>query len=311
MGILIGGTIIGRILYGIFPGDDLLEGYISITGGDFFTNLTNFSNWIRSFSGPINLMLGYWMICYIALVVSFIWSYHRVQHSNPSQKKNNTLLVVDTFLAFLPLVNILAIIAIGEFDGQFSTRYLLPATILPLVTGWVFLLSRFEKVTTIFEHKVFAISFATILILFIGYTFPFREITATKNIGRYTDPWVECIKQQTRRRGLEYGIAQYWQAKYLSALMENDPMVVQVNSDLSIYHWINNIEWYNNRFEFVIVDNRAPESYRLSIEEIIDRFGEPAEVFTCGNSDVMVYNRDSDDVFQTQYINMLSNVVTK
>ena len=110
-----------------------------------------------------------------------------------------------------------------------------------------------------------------------------------------------------RARNIRNGIAQYWRAKYITMLSKNNLHVVQaVHAPYEIRglvpeHQINNLNWYNHDFEFVITDPVIDAPRKINERKIIEDFGEPADVFSCDNKNILVYNRKQDRAFQKQF----------
>ena len=78
-----------------------------------------------------------------------------------------------------------------------------------------------------------------------------------------------------------------------------DLRVYQVQPDLTPYHWLSNRLWHKGepgsrfpdpQYTFVVMNNVDPN-------EVLKRFGEPAERAACPGSDVWVYDRDADVAF--------------
>ena len=78
---------------------------------------------------------------------------------------------------------------------------------------------------------------------------------------------------------------------------------MQINSDLTPYHWNNNLDWYQDEFEFVLIDRHAPPVSLIDEAKLIQRFGPPADSFDCSNTTIHVYNRPEDVLFQKKLAN--------
>jgi hypothetical protein len=64
-------------------------------------------------------------------------------------------------------------------------------------------------------------------------------------------------------------------------------------------HQINNLNWYNTDFDFVITNDLPAR--KIDERQIIRDFGEPADIFSCENKNILVYNRKQDAAFQKQF----------
>jgi hypothetical protein len=192
-------------------------------------------------------------------------------------------------LAYLPAaagINVLFVIAAGRADFM---RYI----ILPVVAGllaWPMLMgaatSRVAGMRRAAANAAIALALGGVLLASA------LQVSAGAIHGLLWDtpPLVHCLDEQAAARGLRHGISNYWQAKYISVLSRQGLHVVQVQPDLTPFHWINSIEWYDRDFEFIIIDEASEGWHLLSQELIVSRFGEPADTFRCGASLALVYD---------------------
>jgi hypothetical protein len=132
----------------------------------------------------------------------------------------------------------------------------------------------------------------------------FKKISLLSQLSDYYPDVVKCLDKNTQDRNIRNGMAQYWLAKYVTMLSKNNLHVVQVRQvgqGLFLDHWVNNLNWYNNDFEFIIT-KEIPGSMRSIYESsMIGEFGNPADIFLCEDAKVLVYNRKEDTNFQKQF----------
>jgi hypothetical protein len=217
---------------------------------------------------------------------------------------------LDISIIFFPLYfllasafNVLALVGSGKMCGSACLRYCLPFLFfstwwgVPLVTR----IPTFIK-PALFELVLLVVLALTAILVSGSINLP-QFTRNTTDI--YDPPLIRCIDENTARLGITYGIAQYWQARPISLLTQNNLSVVQVNPDLTPFHWLNNLAEYAIEPQFAIVDSSIPANHPFRWDEnyIINRFGEPDTTFQCGDSKILVYNR-SDSSFKSLFSNI-------
>jgi hypothetical protein len=74
---------------------------------------------------------------------------------------------------------------------------------------------------------------------------------------------------------------------------------VTLQPDLLPWHWLNSIGWYNREINFAVIDHsQSGAEFGFTAATLTRRFGVPAAIVSCGNSDIYVYNRPSDVQFR-------------
>jgi hypothetical protein len=184
--------------------------------------------------------------------------------------------------------------------------------LIPIFFGWPFLIARSQKLLTLAGRRYVHYALIVLILLFsasLGVLQDFKNISSLSQLLDYYPDFVKCMDRKTKERQLQNGLSLYWYAKHLSMLSKNNLHVVQVNQagpGLLMKHWINNLNWYNNDFEFVIADEVSEAFGSIYSAPIIEGFGEPAETFSCENKKVLVYNRKEDEHFQKQFKRLFS-----
>jgi hypothetical protein len=220
-------------------------------------------------------------------------------HDEKTRDAGFTLFV--SFFLFSMIINI----ASALFVGGSEPRYFLPTMLFPLFFGWPFLIARYKRILLFFDNRyaMSALVVSVFLLSFwLGVLPNFKNISALSNLGDYYPDLVKCLDENAKARNLHNGLSQYWYAKYITMLSKSNLHVVQVvqaGGGLFFDHWINNLNWYNNDFEFVIADEIGMRAIYESF--IVGGFGKPAETFSCEGKKVLVYNRKEDVNFQTQF----------
>lgn len=219
--------------------------------------------------------------------------------------QNARILFILSFFLF----SLLSMIGGALITGAREPRYFLPTILIPVFWGWPFLIGANKPLLRWFERTPVMVALTGITLGFIGWFGGLQNFGALSQLTDYYPEFVRCLDQQTQLRNLRYGFAQYWDAKPISLLSKRRMHVVQVRQrpqgELTFEHFGNNIEWYHHEFEFVLV-HETHDGRAISEDQIIERFGPPADTFTCpreegGLQKVLVYNRKTDREFQQQF----------
>jgi len=228
----------------------------------------------------------------------------------PVQKGANEtkFMLLVSFFIFSIVMNIVATLSIGGTEP----RYFISTIIIPLFFGWPFLFGGCKRVLKVIDktYVLYVLAAgALFLLLFPGIFSDFRNLSSLSQLSDYYPEFVKCLDNNTRARNIRNGVAQYWRSKAVSALSKNNLHVVQTvqiryggGHGLVPEHLINNFNWYNTDFEFVITDDLTIDHPRkIDEQKIIEDFGEPADVFSCENKKILVYNREQDAEFQKHF----------
>lgn len=225
-----------------------------------------------------------------------------LSRTSPCQDEKNEVIFLLFPLFFLLsfVISVPSVIISGVVLDHSMFRYFLPFLMFPVFWGFPFVISCFTSIREFVFRPVVVFLTAIIVFLLSSVGLNIRAIEHLVSNIDYYPPLVRCIDENAASLKIRNGISQYWQAKHISLLSKNDLRVVQVYRDLSPQHWINNLTWYRIQPEFAVIDMSLPDDdpYRLDQELIIDRYGDPASIFQCGDSKVLVYNRPEDREFR-------------
>lgn len=269
-----------------------------------FMSLFNFVESIKSIilTTPYQAALAAFFvsICIFILIKSII--------SHISRRNTSAIclseIIFPLYFLVATIVNVLAMVGSGKMCGPTCLRYFLPFFFF---TSWwglalVFKIPKFIKPAR-FERAILVVLALTV-ILALGNINLQQMVKNTTDV--YYPSFVKCMDENTAQMGIKYGIAHYWQARPISMLTQNSLKVVQVNPDLTPFHWLNNLTWYEIEPEFVIIDLSIPVGDPGHLDEnlVRSRYGEPDAIFQCEDSRILVYNR-SDSKFRTLFNNIL------
>ena len=126
----------------------------------------------------------------------------------------------------------------------------------------------------------------------------------------YYPPLVSCLDDVARRHRLEYGVADYWLAKYVTALSRNGLRVMAVTPRLDPFVDFTNIEWFlggvgarrhdRPAYTFAILGSNRPEDPGVSPSALAP-FGDPLAVETCAGYQIRVLPLDADERIRRQF----------
>lgn len=185
---------------------------------------------------------------------------------------------------------------------QLIYRYILPVIFVALFVGWPMLLPWLPAVRAGVGHPRF-MKLAGVSALGVGLWMApaLAGLPSLPNLLEFRTPLSRCLDDQAAEHGLVNGLGDYWEAKSTSLLSRRGVSVVQVLPDLGPYHHINNIQWYNRPFQFVVINHGLPPEARINKEMLLARFGPPKAAFRCDVQEVLVYPRPEDKEFRDQF----------
>jgi len=201
-------------------------------------------------------------------------------------------------LVFVPVaagINLAAVVFSGRADFE---RYIIPVMVLGCCFGWAMLAAAGYQIASGQAQQAVRRVLLVALFSFLALAI---SNTSTPNLARlvhYYPALVRCLDSEMTARNLRYGIANYWQAKFISVLSHAQIRVVQVTPELEPFYWINNRAWYDHDVAFIIIDETSTGWHRLDRAAIIGRFGEPAETVRCDTNEVLIYTTPA---FRTQF----------
>jgi len=129
-------------------------------------------------------------------------------------------------------------------------------------------------------------------------------------VTHYDPPLARCVDAAARKHGLQYGVADYWLAKYLTAFSREDLSIVPVTPRLDPFVSFSNIEWFlggvgakrHDRpvYTFAILGSQTPEAPGVS-PSALARLGPPVAVETCFGFELHVLPAGSDERIRAQF----------
>jgi len=220
----------------------------------------------------------------------------------PASRTRGGPLFLVTWLLLMVIVSVGgAIIA-----GKAQSRYLLPAMLIPLAFGWPFLSGCWKRCLDLLGRAGIQVGILLTLTGLLALFGNFSQAARLTGLADFYPSPIRCLDSFAERRNLHNGMAQYWLAKPITMLSKKRLMVVQVRKKLTPFHWINNLNWYNRQFDFVVVDDRSGRRQSVESKRVQAKYGSPAAVFACHDWKVLVYDRAKDIAFRQQFLDLFN-----
>lgn len=146
-----------------------------------------------------------------------------------------------------------------------------------------------------------------VVFLIAGYQFLPPDVSP---VNRYQPPLARCVDSVARKHGLQYGVADYWLAKYLTAFSSVDLSIVPVTPRLDPFLSFANSEWFlggvgakrHDRpvYTFAILGSMTPEQPGVS-PDALKLLGPPVAVETCYGFSIHILPAGSSERIRAQF----------
>ncbi|MBU8892083.1 MAG: hypothetical protein KOO66_04850 [Bacteroidales bacterium] len=291
------------ILIGLFLFRMLkLSGYIHII--DLFWKVFNFNNitpalkifieqhsyYINEldFRGIIDILFLLSFAVHIYLLIKNIVLVIKKKEFNESE-----------FIYLLIFVPVLFLILVTPIiNGNYVSWALLRYNIYSLYLGifsYVYLLYKLQKTK---RSSINYLSLVLVVLMLAESVFIITKISK-QNIRKglsgfmnYYPEKAQCIDQLSLENVLKYGVADYWDAKYITMFSKQDVRVYTVLDNLSVWYHVMNGNWFykegkgkygNPEFNFVITN-------RFDTDKINAHPGIPVDTLKCINgTEIFIY----------------------
>ena len=271
------------------------------------------------------LLAAVWVVFMALLAVAVFRGVRSRENIKPE-----TLFIL-LFLVFCISASLAAPVLTGNFfieelpETVKSARYFLPALLLPLFAGWVFLPDFAKDVSGRFAYlKTVLPPALSVFLVAAALPDAFKLRDGFTEFTGYYPPLVRCFDENARERNLKNGIATYWWAKSVMATSKNGVRIAQVSvypdgrGRERLYRWSYQISerFYHGPFDFVVTntskfrpdqdfcEGQGPErcrsfslktdpvaTYILRPRHVTDYFGrKPSDTFSCGGAQILVFN---------------------
>ncbi len=249
--------------------------------------------------------LGYWGLNFISDYIVYscvtllflicsaacITRDYRHQRGIKREDVNKKVIFLLSFLLILCVVNISAVLWAKIFPGISSSRYFFPLLILPVCIGAPVLLHFFPGIKKIGEKRR-VVAFLAIFVLAL----PLAEVRNMQGSGEMKRPYPhvsQCLDDLAEKYNIRQGVGPYCYAKPLSLFSKNNVSVLHVLSDFFPHGLFSFPEYEKVEFDFIIA------GHYLTEEKIVEKFGEPKNVFSCEDIKILTYE---DNAFKHMFL---------
>lgn len=262
------------------------------TWDEGFETLQGFFQWGIDLANTDFVLAAFWLSSIIALggiLLLDTMRLHEDSHMRPISLVASIILLSSFF-------GIASTLITDNFGGSESGRYFLSAIYMPLWVGWLLFLAAvaFPQVELgkILPARYAPVGTALLSLGLIGYMLATFHPAALAAVPTYQDPRVTCLLQETAKRNLRYGLAEYWQANYLTAVTEGKLRVVTLSGSIAPDLWNSTPHNYEYPFEFILVNPSVFPHWRIEEETLYRKFGPPQETFQCEDYTVYDYTNN-------------------
>ncbi len=281
---LVLGAALGRALYKQFvPNQTDFSAAIELDPAGLTQNI----KWLdESFSSMRMIGHGAWLMFFIfyALCLVIFLFINRTKDESPEKK------MPVYFFSLFALISLAATLLLFLFAKNTSgwglnSRYFLPLFYLPILFVpllGAFLSHRFQKI-------LLSPLFIIVPIFIFSHIFNHRTIDLTKIKSEYYPEIFHCIDNVIEKENLQYGAAQYWNARYTAMLSHHNVNIVSLRQELTPYVWIINKDWFKGNYDFILLDSKTAAYEKLDEKLITQLNGPPLKVKQCENLTFLIY----------------------
>jgi hypothetical protein len=165
-----------------------------------------------------------------------------------------------------------------------TIRYFIPVFSWPVIIGGL----------VIFNTEIFGGEFPLIVASISALMLSLNTSTLIDTHGiesTYYPSDIACIDNALPPGNSFYGIANYWDAKYVQEFSKRNLTVAQYWDVLAPMKWITTQDYYRNTYDFAIISTNSSQPFTLSQELIVKKYGEPTSSTTCGTRIVLVFQQ--------------------
>ena len=245
--------------------------------------LLAFVNMMKS----INIFLKIIFSIFYAAVLVFIGILVSTRISKKKFNLDKKIIFLNLFIFFSILLTILSACLLSNSNLAYITdRYFIPIYFFTFLFFFFsfYCFNNYSLISKIFTYLAFLIALYIISNIYILYHKP--GFTLNKD---YYPQDVRCIDEALREYG-HHGIAQFWDANFISILSKENLQIVPVNIYLTPFYWAVNVRKFENPISFIIFDN---DGKTLNKDLINKKFGNPKKEIICYTRTILIYKKDS------------------
>jgi hypothetical protein len=260
-------------------------GRIDFGFGSISSQSMMFANWVIVRPALVQLAIITWPIALSCALLFLHKNRNDIDHC-VMQKR---------LFAFLMLVStVLALLAVGLSNRDFTPRYLLPYLFLSPVFLFIFLSVKKSRLL------VFILFSSSLLALF-------ADLEKDKTQVPPYPEFVRCVDALAQKYKVSRGIAQYWDAIPLYVFSKAGLKVVPVLDDGSPMRWIYNTSEFAGNFSFAVIDNNATGIYKVSKTAIEKRLSKRPFEYQCYDKTVLIFNDETITLPRQSVVSVIRN----
>lgn len=172
-----------------------------------------------------------------------------------------------------------------------TTRYLIPAALLPLVLGPVLMFAQWRDSQPPVQELVRSLLLGVAALAGAGMAHTVSAGGALKT--EYYPEQIACIDRVLAQYDAQHGFSGYWDAGWLAMNSHRLPTVAPVKPDLQPLKWITTMSNYRAGYDFALAAPGQSDGDRPAQATVIARIGAPQAVASCGAINVLIYPRGS------------------
>jgi hypothetical protein len=288
---VVAGSVLGAVLFRVLTPVATVGSKVEIQLEQIWPALNRMSD-VAFKSSPVEL--GFALTTLAGLLIAAALA---VRSQNPVAR------IAAAWFGFMVLATVAAVAATGApfREGAGYTRYLLAPEFCGIVVVVVAIGSTFSG------RGVGALLIALAVFILPGIRPLPKEVPSAAS---FYPPMVRCLDEVARRHKLNYGVADYWISKYVTALSRTGVRVVSVTPRLDPFPDFTNIEWFlggvgarrHDRpvYTFAILGSMRPDSPGVS-RVALDALGPPIAVENCSGFEIRVLPENADTRIKEQF----------
>ncbi len=198
---------------------------------------------------------------------------------------NNKIIFLCFFILSSILTNVVSFFFFAN-PGDVHDRYLITFYYLPFLMFFL-PFSCFKEYQIIYKIMI-GLSFL-IFFYILKNMYLLSHKPGFKLHMSYYPPEIRCIDDALCGYG-HNGIAQYWDANYLTSLSKENLQIVPVNPNLTPFYWSINVRKFETPISFVILGSSLTS---LNKDIIYGKFGTPKKEIICYAKRILIYPENS------------------
>jgi len=191
-------------------------------------------------------------------------------------------------LSAFVLASIACTFAAPVIHATVFPRYLLPFFLLPFILAPILLMKQNWLVLAVTRRIVLGLALCTMLLNVYALLKGERRLQTV-----YYPPDIACIDRALAEQKVTYGIAQYWDARYIAAYARESSLeIAHVYPNLQPYRWMISETQFRDRYDFAIIHQQTYPMYTLNEQYLVELNGQPSYAALCGERLILVYKNN-------------------